>query len=132
MSVRSVTLRQVHTAGPGLDLVKVIGQITPLASSPTAWNFELTDRTQTVCLRKNVIVSHPVPRVEDRILREIDENLPPPNMPSPPWPNDTYMVVVGKVTDTLEIEVCSMRRMTDFNELTMHYLECIYHHCALK
>jgi len=136
MTIQSVTLRQVHTAathpGHGLGLVKVIGQITPLESSPTAWNFDLTDGTQTVRLRKNVIVSHPVPCLEDRILRELDEKLPPLNMPSPPWTNDTYMVVVGNVTETLEIEVCSMRRITDFNELTMHYLECIYQHCALK
>ena len=46
-----------------------------------------------------------------------------------------YVRVIGQVRtyqDTLHILAHDVRPVTDFNEITHHFLECIYRHCQNK
>jgi hypothetical protein len=145
MSLRNVTALQLGKAtqveegwevdGARLNLVRMVGRITRLTNDINGWRFALNDATGDMILHVLKIVSCPIESVEERIAREELEDLDPLTMPTPPWGNGVYMDVIGKPRGVgervQEVDVTHMRPITDFNELTLHALQCIHEHCCL-
>jgi hypothetical protein len=94
------------------------------------WWFELNDCTGTTLLRKIALKFTPIESVEERIAREESEDLDDLPVNPPPWDDNIYMRVFGKVKvegDGVHcINVINMQPITNFNEITTHSLECIY------
>lgn len=122
-------------------MVKLVGQVHQIqaanSSGQLAWMFCLNDTTGKVVLHKPQlnVAAIAIETVEERIAREDVEDLDPPTLTPPPWKDNIYMRVIGKVLTTKgplpEVEVTVMQPITDFNELTVHGLQCIYEHCVV-
>ena len=119
--------------GAPLHTVKLVGRVTYIGSNEarSAWKFILNDSTGVIALLKTHIVTQAILSMEERIAREETEDLEMPPLPRPPWEDDTYMCVLGKLISLEEVNVTNMRPITDFNEVTMHNLQCIFDHCCL-
>lgn len=137
MSIRSVTIRQLYTgegirsnSGPSTHLVKLVGKINYVSDTESTryWVFDFNDATGHIRIQKKMCVTYAINSLEDRIIREEDEKLKPFPLPLPPWNDNTYMVVIGEM-NTDVVDIVDMRPVTDFNELTMHNLECVYQYC---
>ena len=128
-------VRQLETAAhPPPDTVKLVGRVTKMQSGKSEWRFRLTDGSGTIVLRNPELQLRPIESVEERIAREESEDLDEIPVSPPPWEDDIYMRVFGKVEvddGKKNIEVIQMHPITDFNEVTLHSLECIYAHCQL-
>lgn len=138
--MRSVTVRQLREVdddgldGMPLEMVTLIGKMTHRESNISAWCFDINDGTGVVEASKNIVVNRVINSVEERVARESIEHLIVARDCGPPdgWVDDIYYRVVGVFNSKSTcIDIDHIRPVTNMNELTMHFIECVYQHAQI-
>ena len=137
-TVRHVTAKQLNDSSDGdldgasLELVVLVGTLTPHETCPLTVTFGVDDGTGEVRAIHTTCLTYSVDARQDRVDAESGHA---PSLPSRKfeWDTDAYYRVVGLYNaQKCEVEVQHMEKVVDYNAVTLHVLSSIHEHCVLK